>query len=158
MFIHSAKRTASARCALPTTTEVAEPPQLPVSSAPGSHCGIVDIRQAPAVLPALPSSTPGAHAAETQPICVPSFSAAFHCGVYIGSAAMTPSSTSPPQNSATRRVGSASIATFQRSPSISHHEAPACCARPTNRPGSVEEKVPRYIDGSASWTARAASA
>src|SRR5699024_2998889 len=156
VFIHSAKRTASAWWSLPTTTDVAEPPQLPVAFAPGSHCGMVDIRQDPAVLPALPSSTPGAQAADTQPIWVPSFRAAFHCGVYIGSVEMTPSSTSPPQNSATRRVGSASISTFQRSPSISHHEAPACCARPTNRPGSVEEKVPRYIEGSASWTTRAA--
>lgn len=158
MFIHSANRTAAAWCSPPATTAVEEPPQFPVAFSPASHWGILAIFHLPAVEPALPSSTPGAHAAETQPIWVPAFSAAFHCGVYIGSTEMTPSSTRPPQYSATRRVGSASISTFQRSPSIPHQEAPACWAKPTKSPGSVEEKVPRYISGSASCTTRAASA
>src|SRR5699024_4282231 len=158
VFIHSANRTASARWRLSTVTAVEEPPQLPVAFAPASHCGMVDIRQEPAVEPALPARTPGAQAAETQPTWVPLFSATFHSGVYMGSAPITPSSTSPPQNSATCRVGSSSIATLQRSPSICHHEAPACWARPTNRPGSVDEKVPSCIVSSAACTARAASA
>src|SRR5699024_950759 len=102
--------------------------------------------------------TPGAHTAETHPTWVPLFSAVFHCGVYIGSLSITPSSTSSPQNRATRCVGSSSIATDQCSPSICHHEAPACCASPTNRPGSALEKVPRNISGSAALIVRAASA
>ena len=44
------------------------------------------------------------------------------------------------------------------SPSMPHHEAPACCERPVNQPASVAENVPRYFVGSAVCSCAAASA
>src|SRR5699024_8275912 len=134
---HSAKRTAASRCRVWVVTAVEEPPQFPVASSPASHCGRGAICQFPSVDPALPDRTPGAHTAETHPTWVPLFSAVFHCGVYIGALSITPSSTSSPQNRATRCVGSSAIATDQCYPSICHHDAPARCASPTPSPRSV---------------------
>jgi len=88
---------ASFTCLDWVVTAVLEPPQLPVAGLAGSHCGIGAISHFPAVSGALPCSTPGAHTAESHPICAPLLSAAFHSGVYIGLLSITPDSTSPPQ-------------------------------------------------------------
>ena len=73
-----------------------EPPHAPVDGSP-SHVGSGAISHLPAVLAALPASTPGAQTALTQPTSLPVLRAVFHSGVYIGLLLMTPSSTSPPQ-------------------------------------------------------------
>src|SRR5690349_6698995 len=135
-FIHAMNSAASFGCFDWVVTELAEPPQLPVASSPSDHCGMGAIFHLPAVSGALPCSTPGAQIAETQPACVPSLSAAFHSGVYIGLLSMTPFSTRSPQYCATLFVASLSMSTDHVSPSMPHHEAPACCVRPVNQPAS----------------------
>src|SRR5690349_10050042 len=92
---------ASFGCLLWVVTLVAEPPQLPVAGAAAARCGIGAAFPLPLVSWALPSGTPGARAAETQPTCEPSLGAAFHSGVYIGLLSMVPFSTRPPQYEAT---------------------------------------------------------
>src|SRR5450756_2368949 len=150
--------TASAGCFDWLVTALAEPPQLPVAGLAGSHCGIGAIIHLPAVSGALPARTPGAQTAESQPISAPELRAAFHSGVYIGLLLITPDSTSPPQYSATFSVAASSMVTFQASPLTLHHDAPACCASPVNKPASFAEKVPRYFVGSAARTFAATSA
>src|ERR1700712_3942940 len=105
LFIQAANFAASAGCLDWLVTEVPEPPQLPVAGLLASHCGSGAIFHLPAVAAALPSSTPGAQIALTQPTWVPLFSAAFHAGVYIGLLSMTPLATRPPQYEATFWVG-----------------------------------------------------
>jgi hypothetical protein len=51
---------------------------------PAVHCGIGAIAHLPLVAGALPASTPGAQIALGQASSVPSLSALFHSGVYIG--------------------------------------------------------------------------
>src|ERR1700712_979706 len=94
VFIQAANLAASATCLDPLVTAVADPPQLPGAGLAGSHCGSGAIFHLPAVDAALPSRTPGAQIALTQPTCVPSFSAAFQAGVYIGLLSMEPLATS----------------------------------------------------------------
>src|SRR6188768_3519395 len=84
-------------CLLWVVTLVAEPPQLPLAGLAASHCGSSAAFHLPLVEAALPSSTPGPQTAPSQPTWVPSLSAAFQSGVYMGELAMTPSCTSPPQ-------------------------------------------------------------
>src|SRR3954451_4854991 len=81
-------------------TAVDEPPQLPVLCSPAFHCGISAIFHLPAVSGALPESTPGPQTALGQAIRVPSLSALFHSGVYIGLLSTAPEATRPPQYSA----------------------------------------------------------
>src|SRR5690349_14091917 len=92
----------------PAVTAVVEPPQLPVRGSAASHCGIGAIAHLPWVLSALPLSTPGAHTALSQPTCVPSLSALFHSGVYIGDLSIAPSATRPCQYWATFLVAASS--------------------------------------------------
>src|ERR1700760_3488503 len=88
-------------CLLWVVTLVAEPPQLPLAAFDVSHCGSSAPSHLPLVLAALPSSTPGPHTAPSQPTWVPSFSAAFHSGVYIGLLSTMPCWTRLPQYDAT---------------------------------------------------------
>src|SRR5699024_4925566 len=148
---------AASSCDVPVATAVAEPPQLPVVRSPSSHWGSGAMDQSPAVSSALPDSTPGAQIALGQ-VRDPSLRAAFHSGVYLGRPLTTSSSTSSPQNSATRRVGSSSTETSQASPRVFHHVAPACWASPANHPGSVDEKLVMWCPGCSSRTCRPTSA
>src|SRR5690554_2043065 len=111
VFNQVANFAAASWCSLWVDTAVEEPPQLPVAGALASHCGMGATFHFPAVSPAFPARTPGAHTAESQPTSVPLLSAAFHSGVYMGLLLMTPSSTSSPQNLATFWVGSSSMCT-----------------------------------------------
>src|SRR4051795_5127633 len=143
LFSHSMNWAACCGCLDWLVTAVAEPPHAPVAGLLASHCGMGAIFHLPAVLAALPSRTPGAQMALSQPTWLPLLSAAFHSGVYIGLLSMTPSCTSPPQYEATFWVAASSTATDHWSPLTPHQDAPACCERPANQPGSDEEKVPR---------------
>src|SRR5262245_64614331 len=82
---------AASLCLDPFVTPVVEPPQLPVLFSPAFHCGSGAIAHLPLVLAALPVSTPGPQTALGQAMYVPSLSALFHSGVYIGLPATTPS-------------------------------------------------------------------
>ncbi len=144
--------------AAPVVTPVVEPPQLPVTDSPAFHCGRGAIAHLPLVSGAEPVKTPGAHTALTQAIWLPSFSALLQAGVYIGWLSIAPSLTRPPQKSATFLLAASSMPTFQVSPELVHHLAPACWARPANRPESLEEKVVSAFAGSFCFSWRAASA
>ena len=78
-----------------------EPPQLPVLCSPAVHCGSSAMAHLPLVSGALPASTPGAQIALGQASRVPSLSAVFHSGVYIGLLSMTPLRPGRPSTSAT---------------------------------------------------------
>ena len=80
-----------------SVTPVDEPPQLPVLFSPALHCGSGAIAHLPLVSGALPASTPGPQIALGQASSVPSLSALFHAGVYIGWSSMAPSLTRPSQ-------------------------------------------------------------
>lgn len=103
-------------------------------------------------------SVPGAHTALTHAICLPVLSALFQAGVYIGWLSIAPSLTRPPQNSATFLVASSEMPTFHWSPDVLHHCAPACWARPANRPESLAENVVRSVLGDFFLSLRAVSA
>src|SRR3954465_6152853 len=96
-FIQAANLTAAALFLLAAVTPVEEPPQLPVLFSPAAHCGIGAIAHLPLVAGALPCRTPGAQIALGQAISVPSLSALFQAGVYIGCLSIAPSPTRPPQ-------------------------------------------------------------
>src|SRR3954453_19475582 len=96
VFSHETNSAACFLCLDCVVTPVAEPPHAPLPLVP-SHVGSGAIFHLPAVLAALPASTPGAHTALTQPICLPVLSALFQAGVYIGLLSMTPFWTRPPQ-------------------------------------------------------------
>src|SRR5688500_5393658 len=115
-------------------TPVEDPPQLPVRLSPSLHWGSGAIAHLPLVSGAAVVSVPGAHTALAHAICLPVLSALFQAGVYIGWLSTAPSFTRPPQNSATFLVASSFMPTFQLSPEVVHHWAPACWARPANRP------------------------
>src|SRR3954453_2562086 len=76
--------TAWAACLDFAATAVDDPPQLPPLCSPAAHCGSSAIDHLPLVLAALPDNTPGPHTALGQAMRVPSSSALFHSGVYIG--------------------------------------------------------------------------
>src|SRR5215467_400061 len=97
VFSQMANWAACAMCLDLAATAVDEPPQLPVLLSPGFHCGIAAMAHLPLVSAALPDSTPGPHTALGQAIRVPSLSALFHCGVYIGCLSMRPLETRSPQ-------------------------------------------------------------
>src|SRR3954453_11649538 len=158
LFSHSMNWAACCGCLDWLGTAVAEPPHAPVAGLLGSHCGIGAIFPLPAVLAALPSSTPGAQMALSQPTWLPLLRAAFHSGVYIGLLSMSPLATRSPQYDATFWVGTSSIFTDQESPLVPHHDAPACWDSPVNQPASLAENVPRYFLGSAACTLWATSA
>src|SRR6201992_2494002 len=119
-------------CLLWVVTLVAEPPQLPLAALLVSHCGSSAAFHLPLVLAALASSTPGLQTAPSQPTWVPSLSAAFQSGVYIGVFRIAPDCTRPPQYAATFCVAASSIFTDQESPCTPHQDAPACCDSPVN--------------------------
>src|SRR5260221_12566710 len=84
VFSQMANFTAWALCLDLVETAVDEPPQLPVLLSPAVHCGSGAIAHLPLVSAALPASTPGAQIALGHAMRVPSLSALFHSGVYIG--------------------------------------------------------------------------
>src|SRR3954451_1035264 len=75
---------AAAACLEAAVTAVVEPPQLPVLFSPAVHCGSGAMAHLPLVSAALPASTPGPQIALGHARSVPSLSALFHSGVYIG--------------------------------------------------------------------------
>src|SRR5687767_12161330 len=93
VFIQTANFAASALCLELRVTPVDDPPQLPVLFSPADHCGSGAIVHSPLVPGALPVSTPGAQIALGQASRVPSLSALFHSGVYIGLLSTTPRAT-----------------------------------------------------------------
>src|SRR5689334_4094857 len=97
VFSQVANCTAASMCLDLAAMAVDEPPQLPVLLSPAFHCGIGAIIHLPLVSAALPDSTPGPQTALGQASRVPSLSALFHSGVYIGCLSMTPVLTRLPQ-------------------------------------------------------------
>src|ERR1043166_3786431 len=93
VFSHVANSPPAWTCFDFDDTAVDEPPQPPVTCAPGVHCGISATAHLPLVSAALPDSTPGAQVALGQAMSVPSSSALFHSGVYIGCLSITPVAT-----------------------------------------------------------------
>src|SRR5690242_2520235 len=158
VFSQAANFAAAALCGESVVTAVEEPPQLPVTFSPADHCGSGAIAHLPLVCGAAVVRVPGAHTALTQAISLPVFSALFQAGWYIGWLSIAPSLTRPPQKSATLRVAESSMPTFHLSLEEVHHLAPACCARPANRPESLAEKVVRALSGAFFFSARAVSA
>src|SRR5262245_52631177 len=97
VFSQSANRAASARCLVFAEMAVEDPPQLPVRWSPALRWGSGAIAHLPWVEAALPARTPGPHTALGQASSVPSLSAWFHAGVYIGCLSTAPAATRPLQ-------------------------------------------------------------
>src|ERR1041385_3339126 len=158
VFSQAANLAAASWCLESVVTAVEEPPQLPVAFSPADHWGSGAMAHLPLVSGAAVVRVPGAHTAETQAICLPVLSALFQAGVYIGWLSMAPSLTRPPQKSATFLVAASLMPTFHLSPSVVHHLAPACWARPAKRPESLAENVVRSVSEDFFFSARAVSA
>ncbi len=111
-------------------------------ASPSVHWGSGADSHLPAVSGATALMTLGTQDAAAQERTLPSLISAFHSGVTRASTLTRSRSTRSCQKSAVASDSSLSMPTFQVSPSLVHHSAPACAAwaaKNWNSPGSKLE-------------------